>query len=168
MDHGGAAAVQAAVGGPALLATVAAMSRAAKSKAEDLRTREGRAVVSVTVTAMTASQSLQWPRPGWLVAEPTGIGRSRGRARRRPVSAGCGGGERRARDASVKDLLRAALEPRERRHTSCSNRQQRATTCSMQHATAGTMSGVSGTVCRSSHLSGDTQRPGTRHWFASH
>ena len=73
MDHGGAAAVQAAVGGPALLATVAAMSRAAKSKAEDLRTREGRTVVSVTVTAMAASQSLQWPRPGWLVAERTGI-----------------------------------------------------------------------------------------------
>ena len=57
MDHGGAAAVQAAVGGPALLATVAAMSRTAKPKAEGLPAIESRAVVSVAVTAMRRCNS---------------------------------------------------------------------------------------------------------------
>ena len=49
MDHGGAAAVQAAVGRPALLATVAAMSRTAKPEGAACLTRDGRAVVSVAV-----------------------------------------------------------------------------------------------------------------------
>jgi hypothetical protein len=44
--------VQAALRGPALLATVAEMSQAAKPKAEGVKTRESRAVVSVTVSAM--------------------------------------------------------------------------------------------------------------------
>jgi len=47
--------VQAALRGPALLATVAEMSQAAKPKAEGVKTRESRAVVSVTVSAMRRS-----------------------------------------------------------------------------------------------------------------
>ena len=55
MNHVGSPAVQAAALGPALPATVAVMSRAAKPNAGGLRTREGRAVVSASVTASADS-----------------------------------------------------------------------------------------------------------------
>ncbi len=134
-SSGGAGSVR----GPALLATVAGDEPG--SEAEGWRSPDSREP-GRGVRHRHCHAAVQSPRPGSLVAEPTGIGRSRGRASSRPLSAGCGGGERRARDASVKDLFRSALEPRERRHTSCSNRQRHATACSMQHATADTMGGV--------------------------
>ena len=62
-----AAAVQAAVGGPALPATVAAMSRAAKPKAGGRWTRERRAVVSAAVVAMRRCTS--HVLGGWLRGE---------------------------------------------------------------------------------------------------
>jgi hypothetical protein len=134
-SSGGAGSVR----GPALLATVAGDEPG--SEAEGWRS-PGSREPGRGVRHSHCHPAVQSPRPGSLVAEPTGIGRSRGRASSRPVSAGSGGGEGRARDASVKDLFRSALEPREHRHTSCSNRQRHATACSMQHATADTMGGV--------------------------
>ena len=79
MDDGGAAAVQAAAGGPALPATVAAMSRAAKPKAGGRWTRERRAVVSAAAPAMRRCTSRGLG--GWLRSELASRGRSRGRAR---------------------------------------------------------------------------------------
>ncbi len=68
MDHGGAAAVQAAVGGPALLAKVTPMS----SEAESRRSLDSRGL-NRGVRRCCCHAAVQLPRPGWLVAERTGI-----------------------------------------------------------------------------------------------
>ena len=84
-------AVQAAVRGPALLAT--GRGDEPGREAESRRCQDSREP-GRGVRHRHCHAAVQLPRPGWLVAEPTGIGRSRGRASSRPLSAVCGGGER--------------------------------------------------------------------------